>query len=91
MVMTLNLHQGGAHKKMAKLRSRLGILMAEHSHKHGEKLTNKALGDIVGLHENTISRLVNQDFKAIEADTIEKLCTFFELDDLDDLLVVVRE
>lgn len=91
MVMSSLKRTNGANKKMAKLRSRLGILIAQYSHEHGGKLTNKALGDAVGLHENTISRLVNQDFKAIEADTIEKLCTFFELDDLDDLLVIVRD
>lgn len=91
MAMAIERKRNGFPNKMAKLRSRLGILIAEYSHQRGDKLTQKELAQITGLGENTISRLVNDDFTQIEADTIEKLCTFFELDDLDDLLVIVRD
>jgi DNA-binding Xre family transcriptional regulator len=78
---------------VAKLRSRLEILIAQYNvdRKGDEKLTQKLLAEETGLSENTISRLIRNDFAQIEADTIEKLCTFFELDDLDELLVVIRE
>lgn len=90
MVMTVSKRKNGM-RKMAKLRSRLGILIAEYNHGRIDKLTQKELAEIVGLSENTISRLVRSDFEAIEADTIEKLCTFFELDTIDELLVIVRD
>jgi DNA-binding Xre family transcriptional regulator len=92
MVMAQDRKRNGV-KKVAKLRSRLEILIAQYNvdRKGDEKLTQKLLAEETGLSENTISRLIRNDFAQIEADTIEKLCTFFELDDLDELLVVIRE
>lgn len=93
MIMTQERRRNGAPKKMAKLRSRLEILIAQYNvdRRGDEKLTQKKLAEETGLSENTISRLIRNDFAQIEADTIEKLCTFFDLDDLDELLVIIRE
>lgn len=81
--------------KMAKLRSRLEILIAQYNIEHRDepKLTQKRLAELAELSENTITRLARNDFSQIEADTIEKLFDFFEIenDDLNELLVLVRE
>lgn len=82
-------------KKMAKLRSRLEILIAQYNidNRDKPKLTQKRLAEECRLSENTITRLARNDFSQIEADTIEKLFDFFEIedDDLNELLVLVRE
>lgn len=93
MVMARERNRNGVSKKMAKLRSRLAILIAQYNvdRKGEDKLTQRKLAMETELSENTISRLMRNDFSQIEADTIEKLCTFFELEDLDDLLILVRD
>ncbi len=92
MIMARTRKQNGI-KKMAKLRSRLEVLIAQYNLEHRDepKLTQKRLANETDLSENTISRLIRGDFAQIEADTIEKLCTFFDIEDLNKLLVLVRD
>jgi len=56
------------------MKSRLRILMAEQE----PPLSQTDLINRLGLGSHTISRLYNNTFQRVDAETVEKLCDFFE-------------
>lgn len=59
------------------IRSRVRLLIAEKEHRDGRKWPYRDIAQTTGLSTGVLSRLVRQDFKGVEADTMDRLCRFF--------------
>ncbi len=53
-------------------------------------LTQGRLASEAGLSPVTVSKLCRQHFSQIDVETIYKLCDFFDLDSINDLLEIER-
>ncbi len=71
---------------MKRVKSRLAILMAELD----PRMSQRELAEKSGVSAMAVNRLYNNDFKRVDTETLEKLCTYLECD-LSDLLVLKEE
>lgn len=69
---------------MPKVKFRLHILMGEHKIKNISQLSRET-----GLSRPTLTKIYDNETNRIEFETIEKLCTFFDCD-IDDLMVLEK-
>jgi len=72
------------------IRYRLNKLMRDWEQQHDEEvgsLTFRRMAQLVDLSPDTLNRIANQKVTRIDHETIEKLCTFFNCQ-LTDLMVL---
>ena len=69
---------------MAKVKFRLHILMGEHKIRSISQLSKET-----GLSRPTLTKIYDNETNRIEFETIEKLCTFFDCE-IDDLMVLEK-
>ena len=69
---------------MAKVKFRLHILMGEHKIRSISQLSKET-----GLSRPTLTKIYDNETNRIEFETIEKLCTFFNCE-IDDLMVLEK-
>jgi putative transcriptional regulator len=72
------------------IRSNLNHLRAEKAKRESRKLPYRVMADETGLSIGTFQRLMTQEFSAVEKDTMEKLCVYFDCS-VGDLLEHVPE
>jgi putative transcriptional regulator len=54
------------------------------------RLTNREIGDAVGLSEQAVGRWLRGDVRQVNFDLLERFCTYFECE-VNDLLVLEEE
>lgn len=69
---------------MAKVKFKLHILMGEHKIRSISQLSKET-----GLSRPTLTKIYDNETNRIEFETIEKLCTFFDCE-IDDLMVLEK-
>lgn len=77
-------------KKGGRVKSRLGIVLAEHQLKVGKRITLASLATAISTRPSTLSRWMSPEpMEKIDANTLEKLCNFFECQ-VGDLIFIDR-
>jgi putative transcriptional regulator len=78
---------------MKKMKCLLPVLINQYNNQifvsGGERLTQAALAEKTGIAASTISRLFNGGAQRYDAQTVEKLCAFFNCQ-VGDLLALVE-
>ena len=72
------------------IQNRLKTLIAEYDRINGGRLTYRSLSAKTGLSKTTLSRYGTQAADRFDAETLSKLCAFFEVG-VGDLLVYVPD
>jgi putative transcriptional regulator len=80
---------------MRKVRSQLAVLMDAHNLRvsqtgQGQRLSQRRLAELSGVHLPTINRLYHGRFERIDLSVIEKICEVLQCE-IGDLLVLVEE
>jgi putative transcriptional regulator len=60
------------------IRNRIRALMGERETKTGQRITAKAICQVTGITEKTLSRLINNETARVDFETLERLCEYFD-------------
>lgn len=61
------------------IRCNLRVLIAQHETNTGTRLTYRDLADALDLSPTTVSNWANNKMKGFEAETLSKMCAFFDV------------
>lgn len=61
------------------IRFKIKALIAQREFETGERLPLKKISEETGIHRTLLSRLINQRGYVSRTDTVDKLCTYFQV------------
>ena len=71
--------------------NRLRVLIAEKSLKEKRRLTLREIAQEAGVPKSVLSLYIGQNVKRFDVETLEKLCRYFDVKDVSELLVYSPE
>jgi putative transcriptional regulator len=68
----------------------LGVLMAQHRQRTGQRLSYRLLSAATGVNKNSLNSIVANKSKRVDLSTLNALCDFFDCD-VSALLIRIPE